>query len=429
MGPEGSFAGPSDSALAPSAPRLNEEGLALYALGDFPGAKEKFEAALVRNPVDRIVRRNLAYTLTRLAWREVEAERYEKAVGLFKIAEAVEPGDDGILFGRGVTRYLQGNDQEAKTLLVRALNASADLVLAHKVLGEIAYREDELTAAAARFETMLRLDPSDVSVRERLARVRHEARLQQGFRQLEGRHFRVKFASTVDAAFAVDVLRMLESAYEDVGRVLGYFPGGKIPVILYPAGEMRESLESPGWAQGMFDGKIRLSVGGVSDPEALNQSIRHEYTHALVHAWARGRAPTWMTEGLAVAFEGRDMRPEWAILRQADHMIPLPELHGSYLSLSPRQRNLAYAESVAAVRFLMDHYGVGAVQAFMKGLGAAKSLDQAFQDAVGLTYADFQATFVRHLMDARLIVGVGGAGYPALRVGAGPPSTTMGSYR
>jgi Flp pilus assembly protein TadD len=397
--------------------RLNDEGLSLYAAGELPGAREKFEAALAHNPADRIVRRNLAYTMTRLAWQEVVAERYDEAVGLFKQAGTMEPGDGSILLGLGVTDHLRGDDRRAKTFLLRALDGDADLVLAHKVLGEIAYREDDLVAAAARLETLLRLDPSDMSGRARLDRVRNEARLQEGFQRLEGRHFTVKFANAVEPAFAGEILRMLEAAYQDVGRVLDHFPAGKVPVILHPEEEMSESMEAPAWAQGMFDGKIRLPVGGVSNPEALNPAIRHEYTHALVHDWTRGRAPTWLTEGLAVTFEGRDMRPEWALLREADHVIPLRELHGSYLSLPPLQRSLAYAESVAAVRFLLDHYGARAAQAFMKQLSAAKGVEQALQEAVGLTYSDFQAAFVRDL------VGVGGARF------AGPPSTITGSSR
>lgn len=426
----------SGSVLASSALRLNDEGLSLYAAGDFSQAREKFEAAQTRTPADRVVRRNLAYTMTRLAWREVEAERYGEAIRLFSQAEAVEPGDGSILLGLGLSNHLEGNDRQAKAIMLRVLEADSDLLLAHKVLGEIAYREDDLVAAAARFETVLRLDPSDVAGRERLENVRNEARLQNGFQQLEGEHFRVKLPDTLDPAFAWEILRMLEAAYQDVGRRVGHFPSAKIAVILHPEGGMRESLEVPVWAQGVFDGKIRLSVGGLSNPQVLNQAVRHEYTHALVHDWARGHAPTWLTEGLAVTFEGRDLWSEWALLREADHVVPLHELHGSFLTLPSGQRSLAYAESAAAARFLLDHYSAKALQDFMKELSIAKSVEIAFPKGLGPTYADFQADFVRDLRWRResvaqfisatppsTNVGVGGARL------AGPPSTTMESPR
>src|SRR5438094_3329091 len=41
--------------------------------------------------------------------------------------------------------------------------------------------------------------------------------------------------------------------------------------------------QAPDWAQGLFDGKIRLPVeGAMRDGTALDRVLRHEYTHALV---------------------------------------------------------------------------------------------------------------------------------------------------
>jgi hypothetical protein len=121
--------------------------------------------------------------------------------------------------------------------------------------------------------------------------------------------------------------------------------------------------------------------------------------------------------------------------------VPLRELHGSFLTLSPGQRSLAYAESAAAVHFLLDHYDAKALQDFMKELSRGKSVDLAFPKAMGLTYADFQADFVRDLRSQRQSVaqyipstnvGVGGARVPVappLATGDGPPSTTMANAR
>ena len=383
-------------AVGPLVTRLNDEGMVLYEAGELSEALVKFEQALAWNRADRIVRRNLALTKTRLAWRQVEAGKYDEAVRAFKEAEAIQPGEGGILLGLGVTHHFRGEDGQAKTLLLRALDADANLVIAHKLLGEIAYGDDELDIAAAHFEAVLRLDPADVVVRERLDRVRNEAQAQAGFQRLEGRHFTVKFGGRADPAFARDILGRLEAAYQDVGRWLGPFPDRTVPVILYAEEEFHDVTVTPAWAQGVFDGKIRLPVGGASvQAELLNKVIRHEYTHALVHARTRGHVPTWLTEGLAIVFEGNDVRRGWDLLRKADHLVPLRELHGSFLTLPPSQRSLAYAESFAAVQYLIDRHGVRPVRTLLKDLGGSKDFDRTFQEALGLPYPDFQAAFIR----------------------------------
>jgi len=338
-------------------------------------------------------------SLTRLGWHRVEAGDYAEAVRVFEEADRAQPGEGSVLLGIGVAHYLRGDGRRAEAVLYRALDADANQVIAHKLLGEIAYRADELAAASAHFETVLRLNPSDEVVRERLDRARNEAHAQAGFKTLEGRHFTVKFGGREDPAFARDVLGRLEAAYQDVGRRLGHFPDGKVPVILYADQEFRDSTVTPAWAQGVFDGKIRLPVGGLSvQAETLNTAIRHEYTHALLHAWTRGNVPTWLTEGLARTFEGSDVRQEWDLLRKAEHLVPLHELHGSFLTLPPSQRGLAYAESFAAVHYLLNHHGVRPVRTLLKELAGSKDFDRTFLDAVGLPYADFQAGFIRNII-------------------------------
>lgn len=340
--------------------------------------------------------------LVRLGWHRVETGDYAEALRAFEAADRAQPGEGDILLGIGVTHYLRGDGRRAEAPLLRALDADANHTVAHKLLGEIAYRDDDLDSAAARFETVLRLDPTDVNVRERLDRVRREALAQAGFQALQGRHFTVKFAGRENPVFAQDVLGRLETAYQDVGRRLDRFPERKVTVLLYTEQELRAITDAPAWAQGMFDGKIRLPVVGAAMPaESLNKVIRHEYTHALVHVWTRGHVPTWLTEGLAIAFEGSDLQREWDLLRQAGHLLPLHELHGSFLSLPPSQRSLAYAESFAAVQYLLSRYGVRPVRILLTDLGGAKDFDRTFQGAIGLPYSDFQEAFIRSFIDPR----------------------------
>ena len=222
------------------------------------------------------------------------------------------------------------------------------------------------------------------------------------FRKYESRHFTVRFEGREDPALVWALLERLESAYRDVGRQLGAFPGSRVPVMLYTEGEFPAHASVPHWAQGLFDGQIRLAVSWAAlRDESLDKTLRHEYTHALVHARTRGNVPTWLSEGLAVANEGRGTERARHLARTTDRLIPLDELHGSFMTLPPTQVSLAYAESEAAVSYLLARHGEAAVRALLMRLGEGEDFAAAIQGATGGTYAEFQSAWMRSLIGSR----------------------------
>ena len=222
------------------------------------------------------------------------------------------------------------------------------------------------------------------------------------YRKFESRHFTVRFEGREDPALVWALLERLESAYRDVGRQLGAFPGSRVPVMLYTDGEFPAQASVPHWAQGLFDGQIRLAVSWAGlHEENLDKTLRHEYTHAVIHALTHGHVPTWLSEGLAVANEGRGTEREWRLARTADRLIPLDELHGSFLILPPDQIQLAYAESTTAADYLVSRHGASSVRELLVRLGQSRDFAAAFQEAMGVPYADFQAAWLRRVIDSR----------------------------
>jgi hypothetical protein len=172
--------------------------------------------------------------------------------------------------------------------------------------------------------------------------------------------------------------------------------------VLAAGGAFHEHAQAPDWAQGLFDGKIRLPAEGLMrDAMALDRVLRHEYAHALIHDRTRGRAPTWLSEGLAIACEGRDTDRERKILLSSDHVIPIRELHGSFLTLPRTEVPLAYAESASAVDYLLRRHGETAMRTLLARLGKTRDFAAAFHDATGAPYTEFQAGWLRHVIDSR----------------------------
>ncbi len=392
----------SDTPARRDVARLNSEGMALYEIGRFGDALAKFELAAATDATDRAVQRNLALTEARLAWVRLERGEPDEAVHAFEEANRLQPHEGAVLQGLGAAHLYRGDVHEGEVFLQRALEADPTQILALKLLGEIAYRRDDLHAARARFESAMRLDPSDAAVRERLDLILAEAGAQKEVRRLESRHFTVRFEREQGEAPARAVLARLESARQEIGRRLGVYPERKIPVVLSAGGAFHEHAQAPDWAQGLFDGKIRLPAeGAMRDGAALDRVLRHEYTHALVHDRTRGRAPTWLSEGLAIACEGRETDRERQIVRSSDHLIPIRELHGSFLTLPRTEVPLAYAESAAAVEYLLRRHGALAMRTLLARLGETKDFAAAFQDATGTTYTEFQAGWLRRVIDSR----------------------------
>src|SRR3989454_7304716 len=166
--------------------------MALYEIGRFGDALAKFEGAAATGATDRAVQRNLALPKARLAWVRRERGECDEAVRTLEDATRLQPREGAVLLGLGAAHLYRGDEREAEVLLQRALEADPTQILAHKLLGEIAYRRDDLQAARPRFESALRLDPSDVAVRGRLDLILAEAGAQKDVRRVEGRHLTVR---------------------------------------------------------------------------------------------------------------------------------------------------------------------------------------------------------------------------------------------
>lgn len=79
------------------------------------------------------------------------------------------------------------------------------------------------------------------------------------------------------------MLDALESAYNSVAADLGLFPTSRMPLLLYTRSDYSSVTAGPDWSCGLYDGKIRLPLGGVTKLTAqMRGIIFHEFTHVLI---------------------------------------------------------------------------------------------------------------------------------------------------
>ena len=99
---------------------------------------------------------------------------------------------------------------------------------------------------------------------------RKEANLHSGFHRKLGNHFTVLFEGPAEADLADRAVAILEGAYRRIGTALSTYPTGRITVVLYTREQFRDITQSPDWAGGAFDGRIRVPVqGALANPRRI----------------------------------------------------------------------------------------------------------------------------------------------------------------
>jgi hypothetical protein len=191
------------------------------------------------------------------------------------------------------------------------------------------------------------------------------------------------------------LLSSLEQAYADLVRDFGSGPLEKIVVVVYAERDFQASTQAPGWADGLFDGRVRVPARGLTGvtPDLLSV-LKHEMTHSFVHFRAKGRAPTWLQEGLAQVEEGKTSARFASALAgsyAARGSFQLQGLEGGFSGFSASQARGGYALSLAAAEMLKDTRGFGAIAHFLDRLGDGSLVEDAMRETLRGDYARLES--------------------------------------
>jgi hypothetical protein len=329
--------------------------------------------------------------LAKAGWDALSAGRLSQAATAFDDALKLAPQQATLLLGAGVTAHLQGRSEAARRYLIDALRLDPGLTAASLLLGRVLYDAGDIDGAIEAYQQASARAPGDPLLARQLEAWRTEAALHSGFRHKLGDHFTVLFEGPAEASLAERAVEVLERAYWRIGTALNTYPADVITVVLYTREQFRDITQSPEWAGGAFDGRIRMPVqGALQETAEFERVLTHEFTHALVQSVARRGVPYWLHEGLAVLFEGSDLAKKEKQVRDARVRIPLSRLERSFEALSGADASLAYAESAIAARTLLDQAGAAGVLNLLEDLGRGVAFADAFEKHAFVSYAEFQ---------------------------------------
>jgi hypothetical protein len=396
---------PADARPAgvPSTHRLNDEAVALNAAGRYQAAADRLRAALADAPEEPALRRNLRTVLQNWAVAELNADHPSIAVPLLE--EAMTIGEDAmVLSALGIAHVRQGDYQAGRDLLERASGQGAHdpatltaLATAYRQLGDRAaavealHRAREAGARGPDFDAMV-------------TRAEREMDAEWDFDETRSAHFTIGFAGgeRENQAAADLVAHVLENAYFHDGSKLDLYPSDRVQVVLYSSEDFHDVTQTPGWTAGVYDGRIKLPVGGLAetDREVLERTLRHEYAHVLVHRLTRGRCPVWLNEGVAIwAEESRDgERADWALHGIAgQRLFHLADLTGAFTHLPAPRVPVAYAQSYLTVRALVDRHGPQRLRTLLEQIGNGASFERAYRESLYGDPAAFEEELLRQL--------------------------------
>jgi tetratricopeptide (TPR) repeat protein len=291
--------------------------------------------------------------------------------------------------GEAMVRFRQGRYAEAVSLLDQALGIEPQNANLYLLLGQTYYADGRMEEALDALTKSSSLD-GGTKVDTLLEKVRREWQVEQEMGQESRGHFQISFVDGENAAeLASDVLEVLEDAYTSLGSDLAYFPDVRVPVLLYLKNDFSAVTNSPDWAGGVYDGKIRLPLGGLHNmSEQLSAVLYHEYMHVIVHFMANRHAPVWLNEGLA-ELSGRRLYSlplhHLEIAVQKDQLLGWQTLAKPFSNLTHSEVLLAYEQSYSLVNFMVDRYGWHKISELLVRIGKR----QAWQDAVATVYQDY----------------------------------------
>ena len=87
-----------------------------------------------------------------------------------------------------------------------------------------------------------------------------------------------------------------------------------------------------------------------------------------------------------------------AELFQTQHEIPFNTLEGSFMRLSPMEAVLAYDESLAAVEYINDTYGMSDVRRILERLGEGSSTEAALRATIHSDYGQLESEVGKYLI-------------------------------
>jgi len=309
--------------------------------------------------------------------------------------------DQPVLLMNVAYLYLKKSEfKQSVEYLERAKRNTTDNADLYKLEGWAYYGMNKTEQAVAEWKKALALKP-DVETQQALDKALKDKQEEENYKENESPHFQLKYNGAEQPALARDVLRVLEMHFATIESELNYTPPEPIGVVLYTQQSFSDITRAPGWVGALNDGRIRVPVQGLTAVDSeLSRVLKHELTHSFIQQKTRGRAPTWIQEGVAQWMEGKRSDENAAVLVQiydGGQAAPLGRMEGSWMGLSGDIAQYAYAWALANVEYIVETQGMSDVERVLDRIAAGASTEDTLKEVLHDDYGDLMRSTAEYL--------------------------------
>jgi hypothetical protein len=212
-----------------------------------------------------------------------------------------------------------------------------------------------------------------------------------------------------DASFGQHALQIGEQAVAETSALLGVTEDAPVDFFVYADQQAFYDALGPGTREnvgGQANADIRTLFALIT-PAEIDQPwvdivVPHELVHLVFDTAVQNPyhfPPRWLNEGLAVYLSQGYDTSDQAMVRTAARtggLVPLDGLAGQFPTTADGFR-LAYAESVSAVDYFIRTHDQDALVSLIKSYANGLTDDEAFEAAIGLDVAAFNAAWLADL--------------------------------
>jgi tetratricopeptide (TPR) repeat protein len=361
--------------------------------------------------IDARASTHTADALVQAADAEFAASRFEMDRNNF--GAALQHAERALAFGPDQVRLLlnvaylhlrRSEYQPALDLLEKARRSDPNSTDIAKLTGWADYGLNRLAEAVAEWKRSQQRSP-DPDVARALEKAQRDLDVENSFRENRSAHFDLHYYGEAAPELARDVLRALESDFDEISAALNYTPKNPISVTLYTSQLFQDITRPPAWAGALNDGRIRVPVQGLDRiSPALARVLKHELTHSFINEKTHGHCPTWLQEGAAQWMEGRrtDSNTVRELLNMYDrHDEPsLTVLEPLWTTMESGFARIAYEWSLAIVE-TVESTSQGDLERLLDRLAEGTSPEDAVRSALHMTYPDLNTATADYLRKLR----------------------------
>lgn len=387
------------------AAELNNSGIQKAVSKDLNDAEVDLLKALVYSNEHPDIRKNLGKVhheqgiqFLNEPGRELEALRYfQKALEIEPEHPVYKKSYSAALYQMAKKRADSGSVEEALDYYERAALMNPDDINIWVNAADYAWSVHSKMAAQMFYERARAINPLNRNVKVLQKKLTDFTQDESGL-SMQSEHFRLIGApERIGGVDVLEVLKDLEYALNQVLYALNTEFNKKISVIFYPPDAFHYQFDIPDYVVGLYDGKVRLPYPDTSHTlSRMYPVVKHELTHAVLHAIAGRSLPKWLDEGLAQKIEGREIDYEQEeLLYNYELSLPMPDI--AQIDQHIRSRNRwAYLKAHSFTVFLVQEQGMYEVVQCIRG-ERGLTFESCLESLSGLDMKEFETLWRQKL--------------------------------